>query len=153
MHDVPKVENASPFKQYASDVLLKQPDCTQYTACFPKSARLLKAEAFSSVLRTGPVESSRYFVLFAHYTGKPARLGLIVGRKYAPRAVSRNLIRRIAREVFRMRHPQLAGWDILIRLHRRLDRQEFTSAASMTLKRACRCEIEMLVAHAVCHRF
>jgi ribonuclease P protein component len=39
---------------------------------------------------------------------EPSRLGLVVGRKHARRAVRRNLIRRLARESFRLRdfpHP------------------------------------------------
>ena len=35
---------------------------------------------------------------------EPSRLGLVVGKKHARRAVQRNLIRRLARESFRIRH-------------------------------------------------
>lgn len=35
---------------------------------------------------------------------EPSRLGLVVGRKHARRAVRRNLIRRLARESFRLTH-------------------------------------------------
>ena len=43
-----------------------------------------------------------------------ARLGLIVGKKSLPMAVSRNRFKRIAREVFRCRQQELCGLDVII---------------------------------------
>lgn len=43
------------------------------------------------------------------------RLGVEVGRRIGG-AVKRNRIKRIVREFFRMRHPQLPpGWDLVVR--------------------------------------
>ncbi len=47
---------------------------------------------------------------------EPSRLGLVVGKKHARRAVRRNLIRRIARESFRIRSfPQPVDVVLLAR--------------------------------------
>lgn len=44
-----------------------------------------------------------------------ARVGLIVGKKTAKRAVQRNYMKRLLRELFRLNQPMLPGVDILIR--------------------------------------
>jgi ribonuclease P protein component len=43
-----------------------------------------------------------------------ARLGLIVGKRIANLAVTRNQIKRILRESFRLHQEQLTGFDIVI---------------------------------------
>ena len=43
-----------------------------------------------------------------------ARLGVVVAKRLAPRAVTRNLVKRIAREIFRK--AELKGVDCIVRL-------------------------------------
>jgi ribonuclease P protein component len=45
-----------------------------------------------------------------------ARLGLSIGRRSLPRAVDRNRLKRLAREVFRKGKGRYAGYDIVITL-------------------------------------
>ncbi|MFC0402423.1 ribonuclease P protein component [Paraburkholderia rhizosphaerae] len=116
----------------------------QTQAAFPKAARLLKTDEFSSVFRLRPWRRTAHFVVYARPTGNPARLGLVIGKKFAPRAATRNLIRRLAREAFRVRRGEFGGWDVLIRLHTKIDKKAFPSAASAPLKALCRGEIESL---------
>jgi len=118
-------------------------------ASFPKAARLLKTDEFSSVFRLRPWSRTEHFVVYGRPTGGPARLGLVIGKKYAPRAVTRNLVRRLAREAFRLQRPELQGWDILLRLHKRFDKKTMPSASSETLKSLCQREIATLVTKAV----
>jgi ribonuclease P protein component len=117
-------------------------------ATFPKAARLLKTDEFSSVFRLRPWRRSPHFVVYARPTGQSARLGLVIGKKFAPRAATRNLVRRIAREAFRLRADDFGGWDILLRLHTRLDKKAFPSAASPPLKALCRDEFDALLGKA-----
>ncbi len=117
-------------------------------AAFPKAARLLKTDEFSSVFRLRPWRRSAHFVVYARPTGGAARLGLVIGKKYAPRAVTRNLVRRLAREAFRQRRAAFGGWDVLLRLHTRFDRQALPAAASPPLKVLCRGEIDALLERA-----
>ena len=56
-----------------------------------------------------------------------ARLGIVVGKKFAPRAAERNLVKRMVRELFRGRQAQFAGRDILLRLQAKFPRAEFSS--------------------------
>jgi len=114
-------------------------------AAFPKAARLLKTDEFSSVFRLRPWRRTAHFVVYARPTGNDARLGLVIGKKYAPRAVTRNLVRRLAREAFRLRRAEFGGWDVLLRLHTRFDKKSMPGASSPPLKALCRSEIEELL--------
>jgi len=114
-------------------------------ATFPKAARLLKTDEFSSVFRLRPWRRTAHFVVYARPTGNDARLGLVIGKKYAPRAATRNLVRRLAREAFRLRRAEFGGWDVLLRLHTRFDKKALPSASSSPLRALCRSEIEALL--------
>ncbi|MFT4431969.1 ribonuclease P protein component [Caballeronia sp. 15715] len=119
------------------------------SAAFPKAARLLKTDEYSSVFRLRPWRRSPHFVLYGKPTGNEARLGLVIGKKFAPRAVTRNLIKRLAREAFRLRRAELGGWDILLRLHAKIDRKVMKSAKSPPLRMLFREEIDGLLDRAV----
>ncbi|WP_183081451.1 ribonuclease P protein component [Paraburkholderia fungorum] len=114
-------------------------------AAFPKAARLLKTDEFSSVFRLRPWRRTAHFVVYGRPTGNDARLGLVIGKKYAPRAATRNLVRRLAREAFRLRRAEFGGWDVLLRLHTRFDKKALPSASSPPLRALCRSEIEVLL--------
>ncbi|SAK41662.1 ribonuclease P protein component [Caballeronia hypogeia] len=118
-------------------------------AAFPKAARLLKTDEFSSVFRLRPWRRSPHFVLYGKPSGNEARLGLVIGKKQAPRAVTRNLIKRLAREAFRLRREQLRGFDILVRLHAKIDRKAMPSASSPPLRTLVSLELETLFDRAV----
>jgi len=118
-------------------------------AAFPKAARLLKTDEYSSVFRLRPWRRSPHFVLYGKPTGNEARLGLVIGKKQAPRAVTRNLIKRLAREAFRLRRAELGGWDILLRLHAKIDRKAMPSASSPPLRALVGSELEALFDRAV----
>jgi len=92
-----------------------------------------------------PWRRSAHFVVYAKPTGNEARLGLVIGKKFAPRAATRNLVKRTAREAFRLRRGEFGGWDILLRLHARFDKAALPSATSVPLKVLCRTQIEELL--------
>ncbi len=118
-------------------------------AAFPKAARLLKTDEYSSVFRLRPWRRSPHFVLYGKPTGNEARLGLVIGKKFAPRAVTRNLIKRLARDIFRLRRAELGGWDIMLRLHAKIDRKAMPSAKSTPLRMTMRTELEEMIDRAV----
>ncbi len=60
-----------------------------------------------------------YFQLsYRPNNGRGARLGLVVARKLARRAVTRNLVKRLAREAFRRAWLSLPSCDVVLRLVR-----------------------------------
>ena len=92
----------------------------QGCAAFPKTYRLTKTDEFSSVFGFRKAIRSRHFLL--HYRLRAtdevagARLGLVVAKRLLRRSVDRNLIRRLAREHFRLMRCQLPSRDLILRL-------------------------------------
>lgn len=80
---------------------------------FPRDCRLLTGRDFSRVFRTRRMVADGYFRMH-HADSDGPRLGLAVSRKVDKRAVGRNRIRRIAREIFRTRRAELADVDIVV---------------------------------------
>jgi ribonuclease P protein component len=132
-----------------TEVLMKDIVQLPAQAAFPKAARLLKTDEFSSVFRLRPWRRSPHLVLYGKPTGNEARLGLVIGKKQAPRAVTRNLIKRLAREAFRLRRKELNGFDILVRLHAKIDRKAMPSASSPPLRELIGGELNSLLDRAV----
>ena len=90
-------------------------DCRQFS--FPKRYRLTKTDEFSSVFAFRRAVRGKYFAL--HYcpnkVGTP-RIGLVVAKKLAKRAVVRNLVKRLGRDVFRHAQATLPHYDLVLRL-------------------------------------
>ena len=73
---------------------------------FRRSARLLKPTEFKRVFEQPVVSADGYFRVFARAgEGPRSRLGMGVSRKVDSRASTRNRIRRVIRESFRLNHP------------------------------------------------
>jgi ribonuclease P protein component len=64
--------------------------------------RIRGQAAFGAGLNSRPVATSKHLAVY--YTRSPesagARLGLIVGKRFAPQAVTRNRVKRVLRECF-----------------------------------------------------
>ena len=98
------------------------------SASFPKAGRLRRSGEFRSVLTKGKaVRENGLALYFVHHgAGKisegavaksaESRLGILVSKRVAKRAVDRNTIKRGAREYFRVAKNRLrGGFDIVIR--------------------------------------
>lgn len=83
---------------------------------FGREKRLLNAEQFKAVFDSPDFRlSGRYILVLARYNQlNHARLGLVVGKKNAKLAVTRNQIKRIFRESFRLLQEQLPAVDMVI---------------------------------------
>jgi ribonuclease P protein component len=78
---------------------------------------LRKSGDFERVLRSGYRTATENFVLRGVRNDESyARLGIIAGRKSAPRAVDRNRAKRLIRETFRHFAGQLETHDVAIQL-------------------------------------
>lgn len=109
---------------------------------YGRHQRIIKTDDFSSVFRLRPVHRTEHFVLYLRPSSiGQARLGVVVAKRLAPRAVTRNLIKRLTREVFRK--AGLDGVDCIVRLNRApVSRQ--SSAASGTLRMVLGAELQDL---------
>lgn len=90
---------------------------------FGRERRLHATTEFSSVFATRRVLRGKIFDL--HYRARDmlvpesalgARLGLVIAKKLARRAVLRNLVKRLAREVFRQAEQRSLPYDLVLRL-------------------------------------
>lgn len=93
---------------------------------FTKEAKLIKTDEFSSVFNFRKRISAKFLAL--HYQPNSvgrARLGLVVGKKIAKRAVDRNYMRRLLRELFRLQQHDIAHVDLVIRVQNKFDKENF----------------------------
>ncbi|GAA4333172.1 ribonuclease P protein component [Pigmentiphaga soli] len=98
---------------------------------------MLDAAEFAPALKGRRLARGALFVLSMAPGGTEARLGMVVGKRQAPLAVSRNAIRRVLREAFRLQRAGLPAGAYVVRLHTRIDSMSLTA-----LKRAVRQEID-----------
>jgi ribonuclease P protein component len=111
-------------------------------AAFPKQHRLLRKDEYGSVFAFRRALKSRHFLL--HYRPREAadapgaRLGLVVAKRFLRRAVDRNLLRRLAREEFRLLRSDLNSSDLVLRLAVKpsaLDRQAMAEEIRRLLRK------------------
>ena len=75
-------------------------------------------------------------------------LGTVVPKRHAPRAVTRNLLRRQVRAAMQRQLPRLRPGMWLVRLRQPFVRGSFVSADSAALRRAAACELDRLLQRA-----
>lgn len=96
------------------------------TLRFTKEAKLIKTDEFSSVFNFRKRISAKFLAL--HYQPNKighARLGLVVGKKIAKRAVDRNYMRRVLREFFRIQQHEINPVDLVIRVQKKFEKEDF----------------------------
>jgi ribonuclease P protein component len=93
---------------------------------FPGRYKLLKTDEFSSVFsfRRRIFGESLAMYFMPNNLGYP-RLGIVVSKKTARRAVARNYMRRMLREWFRLNREQLGGLDLVVKVQKAFARADF----------------------------
>jgi ribonuclease P protein component len=110
---------------------------------FARARRILKTDEFSSVFRLRPTQKSAHFVLYTRPSPLPhARLGIVAAKRFAPRAVTRNTIKRVTRELFRTNEIQSV--DCIVRLARPVNTKD-GPATTAALKRMLHAELSRLL--------
>jgi ribonuclease P protein component len=113
------------------------------TGAYPRHRRIVKTDEFSSVFRLRPVRKTAHFVLYSRDNGLPhARLGVVAAKRLAPRAVTRNTIKRIVRELYRQ--TPLPSVDCIVRLSKPVNARA-GPAVTARLKTVLRAEITQLL--------
>lgn len=109
---------------------------------FPSAARLHRPSEYAAALKGRRIARGALFVV-SRPRGPAThgvRLGLIVPKRYAPLAVTRNTIKRVIREAFRLRRGDLPAGDFVFRLVSRPETASLTG-----LKRQVRTEVDALL--------
>jgi ribonuclease P protein component len=91
-----------------------------------KQAKMIKTDDFSSVFNFRKRIATQYLAI--HYqpnTHHRARLGLVVGKKVAKLSVSRNYMRRVLREFFRLQQHDICHVDLIIRVQKKFSKKDF----------------------------
>lgn len=104
------------------------------TGNFERVRRIVKTDEFSSVFRLKPLFRTDHLVLYARPNFLPhARLGVVAAKRLAPRAVTRNAVKRAVREAFRQSELlQGLGLDCVVRLSKSLgSKKEAARTAAM----------------------
>jgi ribonuclease P protein component len=116
------------------------------SATFPTAARLHRPTEFSAALSGRRVARGVYFVVTAKAlisSEQPnaappiARLGLIMAKRFAQHASTRNALKRVVREAFRSCRLSLPAADYVVRLNKRIE-----AISLSALKRAARLEAD-----------
>lgn len=105
-------------------------------ATFPRRLRLTTPQHYAAVFKQGQRGRTAYLGIIAcANTLDYPRLGLAVSRKVSTKAVIRNRIKRIARDVFRHRQDSYGGVDLIV--------VAYPPAASATRKELARALVDL----------
>lgn len=95
---------------------------------FSKHYRLLNKVDFKNVFDKSNKVSQKYLLaLFKTNQLSHARIGIIVGKRVANKAVTRNQIKRVLRESFRHHQDHLKGLDIIVIARQQCDTLDKTN--------------------------
>ncbi len=135
-----------------SSMVFEEPEGLDYS--FSGGSRLHTAADFSRVFAARRSLRGEFFDL--HYLmlqpeqvlagrGADVRMGLVVAKKLARRAVLRNVLKRLAREAFRHTRNGLPSCDLVFRLARPPLRSPQQKQQDSTLRHAWRTDIDRLL--------
>ena len=115
--------------------------------------RLKQWAQFQAVMSCGVVCKTPHFVLHRWNLAAPEAapfvegrllLGALTPKRWAKRAVTRNLIKRQIHEVSALYAHELTPTAHVVRLRAEFDKRHFVSASSLALKKAVRSELTQL---------
>ena len=118
--------------------------------------RLRQRAQFDAVLSTPPVAKTMHFALHAVpapapgaaaalFPGQGPWIGVLLPKRWAKRAVTRNTLRRQVYAVAQAVAQAWAGRAVVVRLRSGFARNQFVSATSEPLRRAVRAELLRLL--------
>lgn len=115
-------------------------------ATFPPKARLHRPSEYASALKGRRLARGALFVVTtprvdpASPPPECARLGLVIAKRHAARSVTRNAIKRVIREAFRLKRHELPPRDLVFRLHAKVQ-----PCSLADLKQRVRTEVDALL--------
>ncbi|HEY9278826.1 MAG TPA: ribonuclease P protein component [Eoetvoesiella sp.] len=117
-------------------------------ATLTPAARLHRPSEYASALKGKRIARGALFVVTTprevQADATQARLGLIIAKRFAAKAVTRNAIKRVIREAFRTKRHELPQCDFVFRLHSKVGPFSLTE-----LKKLVRTEADALLQRAM----
>jgi len=137
----PKAASASPPKSDCPSLLAGLTG--ERAQDYDRRRRIVKTDEFSSVFRLRPAYRTESFMLYVRPNGLDhARLGVVVAKRLAPRALTRNMVKRLTRELFRQ--TALPAVDCIVRLTKPINKRQ-QSASSRAQKIRIATELKQLL--------
>jgi ribonuclease P protein component len=106
--------------------------------------RITHKTDFDAVMDAGIYASTAHFALHIKTPVAHNRIGAVVPKRWAKRAVTRNTIKRQIYALAAHGQWPLPASDRVVRLRKAFDTQLFNSASSVALKSAVRLELQLL---------
>jgi ribonuclease P protein component len=109
----------------------------------PAEARMHRPSEFAAALKGRRLARGAFFIVTSapQAVSSPslsqARLGMVIPKRHAARAATRNALKRVIRESFRACRCALPPADYVVRLHARVPASSLTA-----LKRSARSEVD-----------
>ncbi|MFM9913254.1 MAG: ribonuclease P protein component [Methylophilaceae bacterium] len=98
---------------------------------FPGRLKLKKTDEFSSVFSFRRRFYGKFLtVYYMPNTLDFSRIGIVASKKMARRAVARNYMKRVVRELFRLGRSSIGGVDIVVRINQSFCKLDFASIAN-----------------------
>ena len=111
--------------------------------------RLKSREEFTQALKTPVVARTVHFVLHGHRDSTQAHgIGCVLPKRWAKRAVTRNLLRRLIWATASEQLPSANAGIYVVRLRSVVNSQSHPSASSQALRQQMRQELQALFAQA-----
>ena len=111
---------------------------------FSRNSRLTSPSDFQKVFDSNTRSADSSFVVLARPNGLDVpRLGFAVSARRVRLAVTRNLIKRIVRESFRLQQEQLSGLDIVVLVQKpvlKADRRLLRASIERHWKKIAQCK-------------
>ena len=82
--------------------------------CLSPEYRLLREDGFRHVIRAENIANKFFKVFFICNKRKNGRLGIISSKKFLPRAIDRNRVKRTVREAFRQHNIRACKLDVVV---------------------------------------
>jgi ribonuclease P protein component len=90
---------------------------------FPRQYRLVTQAEYKALFNQSNKVSYRFLtILYKKNNNLYGRIGLIVGKRVAKKAVTRNKIKRVIRESFRFQQQKLSGIDLIVIARKQCDK-------------------------------
>jgi len=94
-----------------------------------KASRLTKTGQFYAVSHADGSESGALFQVLVKLKAQGiTRLGVVLSKRFTPRAVDRSYVKRLIREEFRVRKHNLSGMDVVVKVRRTLSKAQASQA-------------------------
>jgi ribonuclease P protein component len=100
-------------------------------------------------MSSGVYASTEHFALHLLNTTEICRIGAVVPKRWAKRAVTRNLIKRQIYAYVMCNLQEKKSGDMVVRLKKTFSAKEYISASSIALKSNVRMELRQLFAKAI----